>query len=379
MPPTTPALPPLSWTHLLGICRFGRFPSPLVFDLLHAVGGAAAFWSADVDALTDIGLNEKLARDFAAWRTGFSLDVWPERLDRHGIIAVTIDQPEYPERLRQITDPPPLLFVRGNVEALRTSAPLAVVGTRRLTEYGQLVVSRLVRPTAAAGATIVSGLALGVDAAAHAAALEVGGLTVAVLGSGIDPTSVAPRTNADLAENIVAAGGALVAEYPPGTTPFKDHFPARNRIIAGLSLGVLVIEAAEKSGSLITAARALDYNRDVLAVPGPIQYPNAAGPNELIRRGATPCFRPEHLLEYLQLTPQTQSTTAVALNPTATGIIKRLTRGPAALDQLQTDLNLPISAILSEISQLEISGRVCQSTDGLSYYIDNPSPLRLPC
>lgn len=203
-----------------------------------------------------------------------------------GVATLEISDPKYPQLLREAPDPPKLLYYRGNLDLLELPMT-SVVGTRKPTAYGievtQIVINKLA-PTQ----VVVSGLAYGIDALAHEQTLALGGKTIAVLGSGLDPASIYPAENRELAEAIVAKGGLLLSEYPPGSPPLKFHFPARNRIIAGLAPQLLVIEAGEVSGTLITAQLALDYNRDVWAVPGPITSPLSRGTNMLLVAGARP-------------------------------------------------------------------------------------------
>ena len=212
------------------------------------------------------------------------------------IREISINQKEYPQLLKQIHDPPEILYVRGNINVLDTQA-LAVVGTRKISEYGKLATPHIVSDLSASGLTIISGMAHGVDTLAHKAALDAGGLTVAVLGTGIDDVTIYPADNLGLAHRIIRSGGAIISEYPPGThgTPFS--FPKRNRIISGMSCGVVVIEADEKSGSLITARCALDQNRDVFAVPGSIFSKSSRGTNEIIKKGAKLISLAEDILE----------------------------------------------------------------------------------
>ncbi|HYU64864.1 MAG TPA: DNA-processing protein DprA, partial [Candidatus Paceibacterota bacterium] len=197
------------------------------------------------------------------------------------IINLTRKDKTYPKLLSQIHQPPKMLYYRGNISLFQTPC-LAVVGTRKLTPYGQEATRFLVHDLIKASCTIVSGLALGIDAAAHTAALEAGGNTIAVLGSGIDDESIYPRTNFNLAHKILNHNGLIVSEYPEGTKAQHFTFPARNRIISGLSRGVVVIEADRESGALITAQFALEQNRDVFAIPGSIFAPRSIGTNSLI-------------------------------------------------------------------------------------------------
>lgn len=278
---------------------------------------------------------------------------------RGEITVVLIGDDRYPPLLRAIHDPPEALYVRGDADALRRPS-LAVVGTRKITPYGATAVRMLVPVAARAGATIVSGLALGTDAAAHAACLDHGGTTVAVLAGGVDAPSVGPRTNAALAERIAMTGGALVSEHPPGTHPMTFGFPRRNRIIAGLCGATLVIEAAAKSGALITAYQALDGGRDVLAVPGPITSPASAGTNGLLRRGATPITAPSDLLEALGIEPSLHAVAREMPNGDPGTVLAALEDGPCGTDALAEKSGLAVPQLLVALTALAIDGRVTE-------------------
>jgi len=206
-----------------------------------------------------------------------------KRVTEAGVTLLTPDNEAYPERLKEIYDPPAVLWVRGNIELLRRPG-IAVVGTRQPTPYGAGMAELLARDLAQRRLVILSGMARGVDTAAHKGALDAGGKTVAVWGTGIDV--IYPKENKRLAEQIVETGSTIVSEYPMGTFPAPQNFPIRNRILSGMSVGVLVIEAAEYSGTRITARLATDQNRDVYAVPGNVTNKNAWGPNTLIKQGA---------------------------------------------------------------------------------------------
>jgi DNA processing protein len=205
----------------------------------------------------------------------------------------------YPEILREIPDPPEVLYVRGTLDYFGRPA-IAVVGSRKPTVYGTQVAKMLVGQVARQS-IIISGLAYGIDALAHESALAVGGITWAVLGTGIDDASIYPAIHRGLAHRILAAGGAIISEYPPGTPALQHHFPLRNRIIAGLSQKVVVVEAKVKSGALITGRLGLDYNREVLAVPGPITSPESEGTNRLIVEGAQPVLTAGDIIEVGEL------------------------------------------------------------------------------
>ena len=212
--------------------------------------------------------------------------------------TVNIKNKNYPELLKKIYEPPQVLYVNGQLKA-KEKYPLAVVGTRKVSLYGKKITYSFVKALAQAGLTIISGLALGVDGIAHQAALDVGGRTIAVLGSGLD--IIYPSSHQQLAQNIIESNGAIISEYEPKTRPSKWTFPARNRIVAGMSLGTLVIEAPKKSGALITARYALEQGREVFAIPGSIYNENSAGCNLLIKMGAKPVTKPEDILESFNL------------------------------------------------------------------------------
>ncbi len=214
------------------------------------------------------------------------------------IDKITIKDNNYPRLLKEIYDPPEQLYITGELKA-KEKYPLAVVGTRKMSDYGKRVTVFLVKGLVKAGFTIISGLALGIDGLAHQTALDAGGRTIAVLGSGLD--IIYPPEHKKLAADIIKSGGAVISEYPPGARPSRRTFPARNRIVAGLSLAVLVIEAPEKSGALITAKVALDQGREVLAVPGNIYNPNSIGCHKLIKMGAKAVTNPEDVFDALNL------------------------------------------------------------------------------
>ncbi|MFH1047426.1 MAG: DNA-processing protein DprA [Patescibacteria group bacterium] len=270
---------------------------------------------------------------------------------------------EYPSQLLPLKGGPDSLFVRGNIEALTKPPLISVVGTRKVTPYGQAVVRQMVPIWARAGITIVSGLALGTDALAHQATLDAGGTTVAVLGSGIDNPSITPRTNYLLGQKILERGGALVTEYPPGTPADAFRFPERNRIVAGLAQALVVIEGSMKSGTLITAKCMLEYGREVFAVPGPITVETSRGPNWLISQGAYPLLQAEDLLDYLGLKQTASDSAKVNLSPSAMEIFQQLKLSPATADQLAESLGLDTSVVLTAISELELSGAAFRSGD----------------
>jgi DNA processing protein len=247
------------------------------------LGSAAAVFRASLTELEATGILASSAQSLA---TGKSMELAGEEMARAtaaGVKIVTLDDSCYPQQLKQIYDPPLVLYVRGQVEVI-SQPGIALVGTRHPTPYGSGMAERLACDLAAHGLVIISGMARGVDTAGHRGAIAAKGKTVAVFGTGIDV--IYPKENSRLSEQILALGGALISEFPFGTSAFPQNFPIRNRIISGMSVGVLVVEAAEYSGTRITARCALEQNRDVFAVPGNVTNKNSWGPNTLIKQGA---------------------------------------------------------------------------------------------
>lgn len=264
----------------------------------------------------------------------------------------TIPGNQLPTALREISDPPEQLYVRG---ALPSERPVAIVGSRRTTAYGRRVAGTLAARLAASGVPIVSGLAFGVDTCAHRAALDSGGRTIAVLPGGVDRESISPRTNLAVADRIVEQGGALLSELPAGTAPRKHYYTSRNRLISGLARAVVVVEAALPSGSLVTAQHAADQGRELWAVPGPIDSPTSAGTNRLIRDGANPLVSVEEFLEALGIETKPAQ---------ATGLLATFPDSPQHVNELSDRLNRPISELETELTKLELRGLVRKQNDG---------------
>ncbi len=263
---------------------------------------------------------------------------------------------EWPPDLAQASPPPKRLFARGR---LASTLGIAIVGTRRMSAYGRACVELLAPEIVRLGLPIVSGLALGIDGVAHEAALAANGTTIAVIGSGIDDVSIYPRAHLQLAQRILAGGGAVVSEYAPGTPSMPYHFPMRNRLIAALSRAVLVIEAPSKSGAMITARLALEMGRDVWAVPGAITQPNSEGPNSLIRNGATPITAPDDIAAALGLVPrQAELPTLDTYSPDERPILELLAAGTDTADAIARALQRPIPGVLALLTGLELRGAV---------------------
>jgi DNA processing protein len=264
--------------------------------LLREFGSPAAIFAASLTALEAQRLPAAVAQALHSRRPLSDAAKELAQAQAFGCRLLTWDEPEYPARLREIYDPPPLLYVRGNVELLGRHI-ISIVGARRPTPYGNQMAERLARDLADRGLVIASGLARGIDASAHKGALlSAAGTTIAVLGCGIDV--VYPKENKKIFDEI-AARGAIISEFPMGTFPAPQNFPIRNRIIAGMGLGVVIVEGAEYSGSLITARLAMEFGREVYGVPGNVTQPSSFGPNQLIKQGAKLVTSWEDVIEEL--------------------------------------------------------------------------------
>ncbi len=283
-------------------------------------------------------------------------------LARAGAVALPLSSSAYPARLAGISDPAALLVVRGDVRVL-SEISVAIVGARAATLYGKQIARSLAADLARAGAVIVSGLARGIDAEAHWGALEAGGRTIAVQACGID--RIYPSEHRALAERI-AANGAVVTELPLGEPPLRPYFPLRNRLISGLSSAVVIVEARERSGSLITADHAARQGRDVFAVPGPLTAPTSVGPNRLIRDGAFVALGPDEICSELGLLrePRVRAGTGRKLSGLAAEILSALAEAPASRDELARRLGREPAEFALELVELEFANRIGEDRDG---------------
>ncbi len=334
--------------------------------LLGAFGDLGQAWNATESQLREIGLDARTIDSLRETRQKLDLDAYAAKVEASGAQALTWESANYPALLRQIPAAPPVLFVRGTFAPVDEWA-VAVVGTRRLSAYGRLVTHELVTGLARNGITIVSGLARGIDGVAHRAALEADGRTIAVMGCGID--RVYPPEHRDLSHAIVDGHGAIVTDFPLGTEPSSVNFPARNRLISGLSLGVLVVEAGERSGALITARFALEQDRDVFAVPGNINSPVSVGANRLIQQGAKLVMRIEDILEELNLRMVTEQAAAQAVLPDSAeeaALLSQLSSQPLHVDDLGRLTGMPSYLVSSTLTLMELKGMV-QQVGGMNY------------
>jgi DNA processing protein len=342
--------------------------------LLEHFGSLEVAWQASADELRSVGLNEKIIENLFKVRNQVDLErIW-DKIESQGIQVITWEDAIYPRRLKEIDQPPPTLYVRGEL-TLEDEWAIALVGTRRMTVYGRQVADELSRFLASNHVTVVSGLARGVDAVAHQAALQAGGRTIAVLGSGVD--YIYPPEHRKMAEEICKQG-ALISEYVPGTQPESTNFPPRNRIISGLSMATVVIEAGETSGALITATFAAEQGREVFAVPGSILAPQSKGTNRLIREGARPMLNVEEVLEVLnleQVQEYRQARLALPADEVETKLLEVLQDEPLHVDEIQYRSGLPVDKVSATLVMMELKGMVRQAGAMTYQAVREPSTL----
>ena len=336
--------------------------------LLATLGTAEAIWRAPAQVLRATGLEERLITSLQKTRATLDPESLPARLERARTRAIVPEDAEFPAALIALPHMPLILYVRGEITPADARA-VAIVGTRRATSYGREVTRRVTSDLVAAGVTIVSGMARGVDAVAHQTSLEAGGRTLAVLGCG--PDIIYPSEHRQLAERI-AERGALVSEYPPGTPPDAPNFPARNRLISALALGVVITEAGARSGALITAGFAADQGREVFAVPGNVLTGHADGCHALLRDGASLATSASDILEALDLARREERAAARQLplgdNDTERQVIGLLSAEPTHIDDLGRASQLPISTLNATLTIMELKGLVRQA-GAMSYVL----------
>jgi DNA processing protein len=338
-------------------------------QLIAYAGSPEQIFSLDMGSLLSVqGMTRAKAeniRNFSLWD---DVDKQVRALEKKGIAVVCYGSPAYPEVLKEIPDAPVIIYIKGACQP-DDRFGIAVVGSRKYSPYGEAVAHKISGELATAGFTVISGMARGIDTFAHRSALASCGRTIAVLGSGLDVYY--PAENKGLMEKI-AASGCVMSEFPLGTQPNRENFPRRNRLISGLSMGVLVVEAAEGSGSLITASLALEQNKEVFAVPGNITSKNSAGTNMLIRQGAKMVLRTEDIIE--ELAPvlkgfiRNEARRTAVLSSEEQRLCACLTREPRHIDAIAREFGLPVHRILDILLSLELKGVIRQS-DGKRFYL----------
>ena len=324
-----------------------------------------AFFAKKEDFLK-AGFKEGTLLNFFQKRKDFSFTYYKNELTSNDIKFCFISDSFYPKYLKNIYNPPPLFYYRGNLD-INWDQALSIVGSRKVSFYGERLVNEFVPVLSQAGIISISGLALGIDSLVHNKSLASSGQTVAVLGSGLDKRSIYPFSNRFLAEEIVRQGGLLISEFPPGSKPLTYHFPQRNRIIAGLSLATVVLEAGIKSSSLITANYAIDEGRDVFSIPGDIFKENLAGNNQLLQKGAFLLLSPKDILSYFALDGEKSPKEALGAsrpqykpqNEEERLILELLRRGSAHIDEILSLDPQNVQKLSSSLSFLEINGVIC--------------------
>lgn len=333
--------------------------------LLDYFGSAKTAWAASPSQLHEARLGESIVANFVDAQKKIDPESIPAQLEKHQVQTLIWEDEDYPRRLRDLEQAPPVLYYRG--ELLPTDEwAVAVVGTRRVTHYGQQVAEELGTFLGRNGVTVVSGLAKGVDAIAHQAAIKAGGRSIAVLAHGLD--QIYPIENCRLGEEIIATG-ALVSDYGIGIQPDAANFPPRNRIISGLSLAVVIVEAGVESGALITAGFAAEQGREVFSVPGSIYSPASKGTNLLIQKGAHPLVQFEELLETLNLEMMGEQKSARLVLPadaTEAKLFELLGQEPLHVDEIGALAELPIEQVSSTLALMELKGLVRQ-VGGMNY------------
>jgi DNA processing protein len=333
--------------------------------LIQHFGDLEIAWNAAPVDLARAGLGLKLIERVVQARGNIDLEkVWA-KIEGQGIKVLTWEDEAYPQRLKEIDQPPPVLYIRGEYLPDDLFA-VAIVGTRRVTAYGRQITEELASFLAANGMTVISGLARGVDAIAHQTALQAGGRTIGVLGSGVD--RIYPPEHRALADQMLERG-AIVSDYAPGTPPDASNFPPRNRIISGLSLAVVVVEAGETSGALITAEFAAEQGREIFAVPGSILAPQSKGTNKLIQNGALPLLSVNDLMQALELTRVGERKAMRKMIPTdetEARLLNVLGEEPLHVDEIRNQADLPIEKVSAALALMELKGMVRQ-VGGMNY------------
>jgi len=318
---------------------------------------------APAEKLTKAGIPPSITTNFIHLRQNINPDTILPTLNKRQISTIKITDPEYPTLLRQIHDPPPVLYYTGTLPD-PDAIHISVVGSRKCTAYGKQVTEELIPPLAKTDLIITSGLAYGIDEAAHTATVKAGGITCAILAGGHSSLTTRGR---HLAKKITESGGAVITEFPYKTASLKHFFPYRNRIISGLAKGLLVVEATESSGTLITARCALDQNRDVFAIPGPITSKNSIGTNNLLKMGATPTTSADDILQTLGIDKILEPKIYTPASKEEHLILEILSKTPVHIDELIRQTTLTPAKIAGSLSLMEMKGRTKHI--GGMYYI----------
>jgi len=363
------SLSPKNLACLVALSSFSKFGPKSLLKIKQTFANLEDLWRVSLPELLKLGMEESTALSFLEERKNLIPEQEWLKLEKENIKVVTLGDVLYPSLLKEIYYPPVLLYYKGTL--IQNPWPLAVVGSRHLGQYGKQVIEEIIPGLVQNKISIVSGLALGADAYAHQECLKQKGRTVAVLGSGLNKESIYPKQNIRLAEEIIDKGGIVMTEFPLNTLPLRYNFPLRNRIISGLSLGTLVIEATEDSGSLITAKLALEQNREVFCVPGSIFSPLSLGPNNLLKLGAKAVTCSEDILAELdikQLALPFKKSLVTPGSPDEAAILKTLNQEPKHIDKITQESGLTGATVTAVLSIMEMSGKI-KNIGGMNYII----------
>lgn len=351
------------WIALNEYAKFGPQSFQRLIDFFPTMEHA---FRASANQLTLAGIQKKSAEAFIHFRAQINPKKLYEEAQKNDLHVLTLKDPDYPRLLKNIYDPPPVLFVDGYLPQDDT-AKIAIVGSRKATGYGKRVAEEFSSYLAQQGVITVSGLAYGIDEIVHKATIQADGITLAVLGCGL--LNIGTSRQRYLAAEIKDHGGAIISEFPLRAPGLRHHYPYRNRVISGLCTGTLAVEAAQKSGSLITAYSALDQGRDVYAIPGPIYSETSQGTNNLIKMGAYPVTEPKDILDIANITApqQEQPTKPEPQSPEEKYILDLLSKNPIHIDEITRNTQLPSHIVARTLSLMEVRGRAHQI--GGMYYV----------
>lgn len=342
---------------LIALYTFPNFGPQRTKLLVSFFGSAKNAWFATTKSLIEIGLKNEIVNKFEIYRRQFSVDDYFEKLKTQKIGVITADSEYYPKNLVGLDNAPLILYYRGNIKVISENS-VAIVGTRKMTSYGKEVTYKFSYELSSLGISIISGLALGVDAVAHQACIDAGGIGIAVLASGLD--YITPLTNYNLAVRLVKSGGVILSEYPLGHKPSKADFPNRNRIISGLSKAVLVVEGAKKSGTLLTASHAANQGKTVFAVPGQITSPMSEAPHFLISSGAKIAFSPSDVIDELGLDLSVDKCAVEKVMPSDSleKVLIDIMTEPLHLDEIVRISKLKVDKVSAKLTVMQLKGMV---------------------
>lgn len=344
--------------YLTALCSFTKFGPARTNLLIDYFGSSKSAWKADASDLVKVGLKNNTVRQFEVYRQQFDIPAYFKKLKDLSVDVISKRDKTYPINLLELEDAPCVLYVKGRLKSNDFNT-VAIVGTRKMTSYGRKVATMFSFELATYGITVVSGLAFGIDAAAHQAVIDAKGHTIAVIASGLD--NITPVSNQDLAKDIVKSGGAIISESPLGSQVWRGSFPIRNRIVSGTSRAIIVIEGARKSGTLLSASSAANQGRQVFAVPGQITSQMSAAPHFLIKRGAKMVTNVSDILEELDMQLKVDRKAAEEITPSGKDekkIIEALSDKPLHIDKLARITGLAENKVSARLTRMELKGLV---------------------